>query len=257
MATDQSIREAIKSGQVLRVRSAGAIAPGFELPDESGRDRSLDRLLQSGPLVLVVIRGSWCPFCRIELRELERVVGRIAAVGASLVVVTPEIMESCCRVVRKNGFSFSLLTDIEGQLTRDLGLRRVVPPYARAWLEKNGIDLHTLNADKSWALPIPARFVVGRDRRIVYAEANADYRRRSEPEELIPVLERMALDLRLEQLSPLDLLNRLIRRNGSESRWNEIQGPVFCHAVPCTELHEGRGALQRDATRAHKRNPQI
>jgi peroxiredoxin len=196
MATDQGIRAAIESGQVLRACSAGVIAPWFELPDESGKGQSLDRLLRSGPLVLVVIRGSWCPFCRIELRELERVVGQIAAVGASLVVVTPETMESCRRVVRKNGLSFSLLSDIEGQLTRDLGLRRAVPPYARAWLEKNGIDLHTLNADKSWALPIPARFVVGRDRRIVYAEANADYRRRGEPEELIPVLERMALDSR-------------------------------------------------------------
>jgi peroxiredoxin len=196
MATDQSIREAIESGQVLQIRSAGAIAPGFELPDESGKDQSLDRLLQSGPLVLVVIRGSWCPFCRIELRELEMVVDQIVAAGASLVVVTPETMENCRRVVRKNGLSFSLLSDIEGQLTRDLGLRRAVPPYARAWLERNGIDLHTLNADKSWALPIPARFVVGRDRRIVYSEANADYRRRGEPEELIPVLKRIALDSR-------------------------------------------------------------
>jgi peroxiredoxin len=196
IATDQSIREAIESGQVLRVRSAGASLPGFELPDESAKARSLDRLLQSGPLVLVVIRGSWCPFCRIELRELERVVGQIVAVGASLVVVTPETMESCRRVVRKNGLNFSLLSDIVGELTRDLGLRRAVPPYAQAQLEKSGIDLHTLNADKTWALPIPARFVVGRDRRIVYAEANADYRRRGEPEELIPVLERIALDSR-------------------------------------------------------------
>jgi peroxiredoxin len=197
MATDHSIREAIESGQAMRVRSAGAILPEFELPDESGKGQSLDKLLQSGPLVLVVIRGSWCPFCRIELRELERVAGQIVAAGASLVVVTPETMESCRRIIRKNGLSFSLLSDTDGQLTRDLGLRREVPPHARAWLEKNGVDLHTLNADKSWALPIPARFVVGRDRRIAYTEANADYRRRGEPEELIPILERIALDSRL------------------------------------------------------------
>jgi len=51
-------------------------------------------------------------------------------------------------------------------------------------------DLAVVNGDASWTLPMPARFVIGQDGTILYAEVNPDYMRRPDPEELIPVLDR-------------------------------------------------------------------
>jgi len=36
---------------------------------------------------------------------------------------------------------------------------------------------------------MPARFVIGRDGKIAYAEVNPDYTRRPEPEDMLAVLE--------------------------------------------------------------------
>ena len=39
---------------------------------------------------------------------------------------------------------------------------------------------------------MPARYVIGQDGAIVYADVNPDYTRRPEPEDMIPVLEELA-----------------------------------------------------------------
>ena len=40
---------------------------------------------------------------------------------------------------------------------------------------------------------MPARYVIGKDGVIAYAEVNPDYTRRPEPAELLPVLDRLRL----------------------------------------------------------------
>ncbi len=52
-----------------------------------------------------------------------------------------------------------------------------------------GADHSHFNGEDSWTLPMPARYVIGQDGVIAYAEVNADYTRRPEPSALFPVLE--------------------------------------------------------------------
>ena len=54
-----------------------------------------------------------------------------------------------------------------------------------------GNDLPKINDDPSSVLPMPARYVIGTDGVIVYAEVNPDYTRRPDPSELLPVLDRL------------------------------------------------------------------
>jgi peroxiredoxin len=53
-------------------------------------------------------------------------------------------------------------------------------------------DLPAFNGAPGWTLPMPARYVIGRDGIIAYAEVNPDYTHRPEPESLLPVLERLS-----------------------------------------------------------------
>ena len=54
-----------------------------------------------------------------------------------------------------------------------------------------GNDLAIGNGEDSWTLPMPARYVIGADGVIAYAEVNPDYTRRPDPSELLPVLRRL------------------------------------------------------------------
>ena len=53
-------------------------------------------------------------------------------------------------------------------------------------------DLPVINGEASWTLPMPARFVIGQDGVIRYAEVNPDYTLRPEPSDLLPVLRSRA-----------------------------------------------------------------
>jgi len=72
-------------------------------------------------------------------------------------------------------------------------LRFELPDYLRA-LYKNIFknDLAIVNGDPSWTLPMPARFLIGQNETILYAEVNPDYTRRPDPELLLPALDQVA-----------------------------------------------------------------
>jgi hypothetical protein len=53
-------------------------------------------------------------------------------------------------------------------------------------------DLPAFNNDPSWTLPMPARYVIGRDGIVLYSEVNPDYTHRPDPTEMFPVLEKAA-----------------------------------------------------------------
>jgi len=62
---------------------------------------------------------------------------------------------------------------------------------ANAEIRKLGIDVSKSNADGSWQLPMPARYIVDQQQVIRYAAVNADYMVRPDPNETIAALEKL------------------------------------------------------------------
>ena len=60
-----------------------------------------------------------------------------------------------------------------------------VPEYHRVYFRSVLVNIPFVNGDDSWRLPVPATYVIGKDRRVLFAEAHADFRVRPEPEEAL------------------------------------------------------------------------
>ena len=58
--------------------------------------------------------------------------------------------------------------------------------------EKRLGKLPGLATETTWILPMQARYVIGRDSIIVYADINADYRQHPDPCEIVPLLRGMS-----------------------------------------------------------------
>jgi peroxiredoxin len=78
-----------------------------------------------------------------------------------------------------------VLTDPGCALAEKFGLVYTVPEYHRAYYLSILVNIPFVNGEKSWRLPIPATYVIARDRRVLFAEAHADFRVRPEPEEAL------------------------------------------------------------------------
>ncbi|MBO4222395.1 peroxiredoxin-like family protein [Bradyrhizobium neotropicale] len=180
------------SGQAERAMKVGDRAPTFKLKDSEGNVVSSSALLAKGPLIVSFYRGVWCPYCNIELRALQAALPEYEKLGASIVAISPQTQPNSRRAARENGLTFPILSDTKGEVGAAFGLKFKLPGYLAKHYKNAKIDLPRFNDDPEWTLPMPARYVIGQSGTILYAEINADYTRRPEPEELLPALKKAA-----------------------------------------------------------------
>lgn len=182
--------ELIASGAAGRALNAGDRAPAFILDDAEGQPVSSATLLAQGPLLLSFYRGVWCPYCNMELQALQQSLPDFEALGANLVAISPQSAPNSRKSVRQNALGFPILSDPHNDVAAAFGLRFELPDYLIELYKALKNDLPAFNGDPSWTLPMPARFIIGRDGIILYAEVNPDYTRRPEPQDMLPVLRK-------------------------------------------------------------------
>lgn len=184
--------ELIESGAATRALKAGDLAPAFTLKDPEGKPVSSAELLARGPLVVSFYRGVWCPYCNMELQALQAALPAFTTLGASLIAISPQTAANSRKSMRQNELNFPILSDPHNEVAAAFGLRFTLPDYLVALYKSLKNDLPAFNADPSWTLPMPGRFVIAQDGTILYAEVNPDYTKRPEPEDMLPVLRRVA-----------------------------------------------------------------
>lgn len=123
--------------------------------------------------------------CNLEAHALESIREPIRAIGGEIFLVGPETAENALRLREKTGATIPLLTDTDTAVATAFGLTFELPEFFRARCAETGLNLPTLNPGAGWRLPIPATFVIGKDRRIVARHVDADFRRRMEPSAIL------------------------------------------------------------------------
>jgi peroxiredoxin len=182
---ERAVEELFASGIEDRILPVGAVAPEFALNDATGRlVRSAD-LLALGPLIVKFFRGRWCSYCSTELEAWRDLYEQIRERGALMVAVSPQTERQNDFMVTQHELPFPVLSDPGCALADKFGLAYTVPEYHRAYYLSILVNIPFINGDTSWRLPLPATYGIGRDGRVVFAEAHADFRVRPEPEEAL------------------------------------------------------------------------
>ena len=190
---DKAIADLTASGILDRAVKAGNKAPDFSLPDAVGNMVSLYKELEKGPVILTWYRGSWCPFCNIQLHDYQKALGDIHASGAQLFAVSPELPDSSLSWKEKNELEFVVLSDLGNDVARQYGIVFRIPDSIAASYRKGGrVDLTKFNDDDSLELPLAVTYVIGTDGMVEYAFLDTDWRKRAETSEVVDVVMRLA-----------------------------------------------------------------
>ena len=187
--------ERVRSSDVLdHALKVGDAAPEFTLPDAFGHEVSLGSLLAEGPVVISFYRGEWCPYCNLELRELQAALPKMQALGAKLVAISPEKPDGGIIATEKNQLTFPILSDFKNKLARQFGIVFQVGDGVKD-LGKSRFnnDLELRNGDGSYQLPVPATYVIDASGIIRFSHVDADYMTgRVEAETVVAALELIA-----------------------------------------------------------------
>jgi peroxiredoxin len=184
---ERAVEELFSTGIEERILPVGALAPEFELNDFTGRLVRSEDMLALGPLVIKFFRGRWCSYCVTELEAWRDLYGQLRERGGLMVAISPQTERQSDFTAGQHGLPFPLLSDPGCALAEKFGLVYTVPEYLRSYYSSIMVNLPFINGDASWRLPLPATYVIGRDRRVLFAEAHADFRVRPEPEEAMEI----------------------------------------------------------------------
>lgn len=159
--------------QAARIEAVktGDTAPDFTLSDNFGKTVALSEVVKTAPVVLVFYRGSWCPFCVRQLADLRALLKdgektRLYAVS----IDSAETNNSLIKKIEKDGkgkINFSFLSDAGAQTIDAYGLRD--PRY---------------DGEKVDGIPYPTVYVIGGDRKVIWAKLEKDYKNRPTNQEI-------------------------------------------------------------------------
>jgi peroxiredoxin len=121
----------------------------------------------------------------MELEALHEIHSEVRALGAEIVVVTPELERYTRALHKKLNLTFDILTDLHLKVAEQFRLVFTLPDYLRELYKSFGSTLDRFNDESEYRLPIPARYVVDKQGIIRNADVNADYTIRSEPSETL------------------------------------------------------------------------
>ena len=160
--------------EILRV---GQPLPDFEALDERG-EAVRPSQLRGTPVAMLFVRGNWCPFCNKQVKNLTAYYREIVDLGAKLIFVTPQPLETTKRVAGFFNVEFDFWLDEGNAVAKQLGLliESGVPASYRQEYGK----------DTLW----PVAIVADRDGIIRYAKISKRISDRPDPRELLSELRR-------------------------------------------------------------------
>ncbi|MGB5172122.1 MAG: peroxiredoxin-like family protein [Eudoraea sp.] len=169
----------------------GEKASDFSLVNATNKTIKLSELLKKGKVVLTFYRGTWCPYCNLQLAHYQKSLNEIHDLGAELVAISPQTPDESLNVKEKNELDFEVLSD-----NGNIVARKYTTVFKNADAPVNtmtelGFDFDAHYSDDSRELPIPAVFVIEKDATISFAKSlGGDYRNRVEVSEIINNLKK-------------------------------------------------------------------
>jgi peroxiredoxin len=173
---------------IIMVTATGAKAPDFTLPDAHGKPVTLSALLAKGPAVVTFYRGGWCPFCDLQLRAYQRVLGAIHDLDAELVAILPQTPDYALSDIEKKQLTFPVLTDKGNRVAREFKLVFALSDALKRLQTGFGSVLPKFNGDDSWELPMPGTFVLDRHGLVRFASVDPNWTVRVEPAAILDAL---------------------------------------------------------------------
>jgi peroxiredoxin len=128
----------------------------------------------------------------MELEALQQIHDEVRALGAEVVVITPELERYTRALHNKLKLSFDILTDLHLKIAEQFGLVFTYPDYLRDLYKSWGTTLDRFHDEPEYRLPMPARYVIDKAGIIRAADVNVDYTIRPEPSETLRQLRRLS-----------------------------------------------------------------
>ena len=167
----------------------GGETPNGLLRDLAGKEVDFLKLVHAKPSVIIFYRGSWCPYCNLQMEQLVKLEPRLLALGYQILAISPDKPEGLNQSLEKHKLNYVLLSDSKLDLARAFGLIYQVDPQTVEKMKSFHVDLEAASGEKHNWLPVPAAYVVDTKGLIHFSYFNPDIKVRVDPDKLYEAAE--------------------------------------------------------------------
>jgi len=167
----------------------GAQFPNFNLPNTNQiRTNLID--FKTDFLVISFYRGGWCPYCNLELNALQAILPELKALNTNLIAITPETPDNSLTTKEKNKINFPVLSDLNNEYAKSLGLVFKMPNDLIEVYKQFNLNIEQHNGNDNYELPMPATYVLDKNRKVIYSFVSEDYTERAEPSFILDLIKK-------------------------------------------------------------------
>lgn len=154
----------------------GAALPPLEFTDLDGRVVATSEW-RGGPTVLLFYRGTWCPLCSVQVRDLADRYREIEQLGARAVLVSPQAATESAKLAARFDAPMTFLVDEGNRAARRLGIQH--PGGAPVGVSPQGESV------------LPTAVVIDAEGIVRFAHETDNYRFRPDPALFLDALRRL------------------------------------------------------------------
>lgn len=158
--------------------ATGKAAPAFELPDQEGSLVSLTEYVGKRNLLLIFVRGDWCPGCHMMLRTYERERKKLQTKDILVMAIGPDPVGVNRDMVLKLDLDFKVLSDSGQRTAMQYGVQ--LAEYENDFAEKYEAGI-----------PLPASFLIDKKGLVQYVSRPDRVGEFLDPRTIFPIIDNL------------------------------------------------------------------
>ncbi|MCC9041525.1 redoxin domain-containing protein [Myroides sp. M-43] len=152
---------------------------------EEGKEKEVTELFGGKKVLVSFVRGSWCPFCNVEMAHLMSYYKELQENDVEVIAISPMNIELLNKWKDEMQMSFSIAQDKDLTLSKALGIDFTLQDFVTPHYEALGIDVKIFNHTDEAELVLPAVYLLDESGVIAFRYMDVNYGTRLDLGELV------------------------------------------------------------------------
>ena len=155
---------------------------------EEGKEIGITELFEGKKVLVSFVRGSWCPFCNVEMAHLMSYYKELQKNDVEVIVISPMNIELLKKWKDEMQMPFSIAQDKELALSKALAIDFELQDFVAPHYEALGIDVKMFNQTDKAELVLPAVYLIDESGVITFRYMDVNYGARLDLGEVVASL---------------------------------------------------------------------
>lgn len=178
-----------------RSLTIGDKIPEFTLSNQDSKIINIKDIIETNNYTVIsFFRGSWSPYCIMELNALQKIVSQLKIFHGTLISISPQTPDKSTYTKDKFSLNFEILYDKNNTIAKDFKITYTLDEELIPIYDELKIDILEANRNGTYTLPLPATYIVNKNYEIIYSFVEEDYKKRCEPKTILDAIKKDMLN---------------------------------------------------------------